>query len=153
MNKLATLLVEVCQNGQLEMAKSLIDCGADINANEFAGTQITKKCRSTTSKRYYQQYNPLLISCYSKQTEIVKYLLSKSCKLNAGYRTNQEQVEDNHRWYDALHAACRTKNNKQIIDLLMKKKKDWNYKYLTEALDCDKDMIAYVNSKRERNRE
>ena len=129
------------------MAKSLIECGADIDASEFAGTPITNTCRSSTSKRYYQDYNPLTMACYSKQVEIVKYLLSKSCKLNKRYGTNLAE-KDNNRWYDALHADCRTKNNEEIIDLLMEKRKDWNYEYLTEAFDCDKDMIAYVNSKK-----
>ena len=30
----------------------------------------------------------------------------------------------------------------------MYKTNDWNYEFLTEAFDCDKDMIAYVESKR-----
>ena len=34
--------------------------------------------------------------------------------------------------------------------MLMNEKKDWKYDLLTEELDCDKDMIAYVNSKRPR---
>ena len=87
------------------------------------------------------------MACYSKRTEIVKLLLSRKCALNLSYSTNQTQKDEN-RKYDALHAACRSKSNQEIIDMLMDETEDWNYDHLTEELDCDKDMIAYVKSKR-----
>ena len=77
----------------------------------------------------------------------MKLLLSRKCALDILYETNESEHDQN-RKYDALHAACRSKSNKEIIDMLMDEKKDWNYDHLTEGLDCDKDMIAYVNSKR-----
>ena len=98
-------------------------------------------------KRYYQNYSPLLMACFSKQKEVVKLLLFRKCDVNMWYSTNAVE-KDEYRKYDALHAACRSKSNKEIIDLLMNEKKDWKYDHLTEELDCDKDMIAYVKSKR-----
>ena len=76
----------------------------------------------------------------------MKLLLSRKCALDILYETNESEHDQN-RKYDALHAACRSKSNKEIIDMLMDEKEDWNYDHLTEGLDCDKDMIAYVNKK------
>ena len=137
-----TPLVEVCENGQLEMAKTLIESGADINAGRHSEYDVT----------------PLIASCYSKKTEIVKYLLSKSCDLRKKYLFVQKYVykeswQEKYKYLEALHAACRAKNNEEIVDLLMEKRKDWNHEHLTEAYDCDKDMIAYVNSKRNKFKE
>ena len=143
-------IIDACENGQIEMLKALLECGADIDGHEWVGTSGIK-CRHIDKNlmRYYQNYSPLVIACYSKQKEIVKLLLSRNCALDILYETNQRD-KDLNREYDALHAACRSKSNKEIIDLLMNEKVDWNYDHLAEELDCDKDMIAYAKSKRPR---
>ena len=155
-------LVEACKNGQMEIVKMLLECNANINARENFG--YVSKCgtkygyRTIPSKRTYQRdeitrhykykyFSPLTISCYSKQTEIVKLLLSKQCNIDVIYMTTNFRA-DERRKYDALHAACRRQNNEEIIDLLMEKKKDWNFEHITEEYDCDATMVAYVNSKR-----
>ena len=138
-------IIDVCENGQIEMLKAFIECGADIDECEWGGPN-GGNCRHRGLKRYYQSYSPLVMGCYSKQKEVVKLLLSRGCSLDITYETNK--LNDDDRNYDALHAACRSKSNKEIIDMLMNEKKDWNYEYLTEDFDCDKDMIAYVESKR-----
>ena len=135
-----------------------------LNARENYGHVYFTTCgtkygyRTLPSKRTYQRdelayhykykyYSPLTISCYSKQTEIVKLLLSKQCDINIAYMTTNWRA-DERRKFDALHAACRRQNNQEIIDLLMEKKKDWKFEHITEEYDCDATMIAYVNSKR-----
>ena len=150
-------LVEACINGQIEIVKALVECNADINAREFGSytyNEFKAECRPSKSKREYAYYSPLIISCYSKQTEVVKYLLSKECNLeDFGYVAadlSDKESENSHsrRRYDALHAACRRQNNQEIIDLLMEVKQNWKFEYITEEFDCDKDMIAYVDLKR-----
>ena len=165
--------MEACKNGQIEIVKALVDCGADINACEFVGSD--KVCRPCEpGQRYYLYYSPFIIACLHKQIKIVKYLLSLKvmyhesvvhdydhdesvdydcdeddtlCDMAITYITNES---DDRRAYDALHAACRAKNNEKIIDMLMKKKKRWKFELLTEEFDCDKNMIDYVKLKRER---
>ena len=75
-------IVDVCENGQIEMLKAILQCGADIDRCELGGT--TGKCRHirTGIKRYYQNYSPLVMACYSKRIEIVKLLLSKKYALH-----------------------------------------------------------------------
>ena len=99
-------------------------------------------------KHYYQDYTALIMACYSKQKEVVQLLLSRNCTLNVFYYTNEKDKDGNKQSLDALHAACRSKSNKDIIDMLMDETEKWNYDNLTQEFDCDKDMIAYVKSKR-----
>ena len=46
---------------------------------------------------------------------------------------------------DALQAACRRENNKEIIDLLTERYRKWNFHGFTE--DCVADMVAYAKEK------
>ena len=144
-------IIDVCENGQIEMLKVFIECGADIDRCEWAGPEVGNMCRvciADEKVKHYYGYSPLVIACYSKQIEVVKLLLTRKCALDVSYKANRPTGNDEDREYDALHAACRSKSNKEIIDMLMDEKGDWNYDHLTKELDCNKDMIAYVKSKR-----
>ena len=60
------------------------------------------------------------------------------------YRSNGTIPEI--RRFDALHAVCRRVNDihtevPKIVELLMDKKKDWNYDDLTKANDCNHEIV------------
>ena len=128
------------------MLKALLECGADIDSREWVGPSGTL-CRHSDRNlvRYYQGYSPLLISCYKKQKEIVKLLLSRKCNLDIVYEANNAE-NDQFRKYDALHAAARGISNQEIIDILMNEKKNWKYDLLTREYS-DRDMFDYITAK------
>ena len=76
-------IIDVCENGQIETLKALLECGTDIDVSEWGGP-IDNKVRQIYKKGglYYQDYWPLAMACYSKQKEIVKLLLSRKCNLD-----------------------------------------------------------------------
>ena len=132
-------LVEACKNGQIEIVKAIVNCNADINARE-----------GNRNSGRYQHHNPLTIACLYGHKQIVEYLVvDKKCNLDICYSTNS--VGDGQIFYDALHAACRKTNNKDIIHLLLYtyKKSDWNFDHLSVEHDCVEDMCLYAKSVKE----
>ena len=137
LNKLE--LVEACANGQIETVKALVDAGCNFNLRERLSIRSNDSSAMCRDEGDYYNYGPLTIACYKGHTSIVEYLLSQPrISFRKYYAGNGLKL-------DALQAACRRENNKEIIDLLTERYRKWNFHGFTE--DCVPDMVAYAKEK------
>lgn len=147
-----TLLIATCEEGNIELAKILIDRGADINARDAdGGTALIEACKkgnielakilidngANVNARDMYGNTALIYTCKGEdEIELAKILIEAGATVNAVNRSMDT----------ALKEACE-KENKELAKILIKEGADVNLKNKVGRIAFD--FIDSISVKRE----